>query len=507
MTMKVLVISDITLETLNRKELLHSKQKYCFIFSEDLLYELDRFNEFNNYDLVYIHFDSYFKRFRKEYISLLLNSILNLSNKSQKNIALSNLFYAGWSEESLIDISGAIPSSIKAFESQIEFLRKKQNVYFFDIDSLIREIGISQTYNYSLGHLYQLPYTKKFLETFAKYLDHIILKVSSPDKKVIILDCDNTLWKGIIGEDGVDGILCNLNADGIVFYHFQQFLKSRKAIGFVLCLCSKNNEEDVKEVFLNKRMPLQWDDFVVKKVNWNNKDLNIKEIADELSLGTDSFIFIDDNAFEINIVKENLPDVSLFKMTTDYNNFIDITKNPVFSKKIITEEDFVKTEQYIKENRRRGLEQSSLSFNDYIKSLEIKMRIDEDLESDLLRVSQLTEKTNQFNFNKKYYLVEELKENLLKGLFKYFTLRVSDKFGDYGLVGVILFEINSGNIVLENYILSCRILGRRIEFDFFDLVRNRISDIFNSKIDKIRFSKTDKNLPAQIFYNQIIQSL
>jgi FkbH-like protein len=504
--MKVLIISDITLETLNRKQLLHSKYNFSFIFSEDLLYKLEQFDEFKKFDFIYIHFDSYFKRYRKEYISLLLNSILNLSNKTKKNIAISNLLYSGWSEQSLINNCGAISSSIKLFQSQIEILLNKQNVYFFDIDSLIRKIGISQTYNYSLGHLYQLPYTKSFLESFATYLDQIIFKISTPDKKVIILDCDNTLWKGIVGEDGVDGLLCDLNADGIVFYHFQQFIKSRKEMGFILCLCSKNNEEDVKKVFLNKRMPLQWDDFVVKKINWINKDQNIKEIANELSLGTDSFIFIDDNEFEINLVKESLLDVTLFKMTTEYHNLIQLTNHICFLKKNITNEDLLKTQQYISEAKRKGIEQNSLSFEDYIKSLEIVIKIDENLESDLIRVSQLTEKTNQFNFNKNYYSVEELKENILKGRFKCFTLRVSDKFGDYGLVGVILFEIDKNKVFLENYILSCRILGRRIEFDFLDFAKGKIEEIYKRKIDEIRFKITEKNIPAQNFYNQIIQT-
>lgn len=505
--MKVLIISDITLETLNSKQLLYSENSYSFIFCEDLLLELDVFEGFENYNVVYIHFDSYFKRYRNDYLSHLLNSVLNLSNQTQKTIALSNLFLGGWSENSLVNSGGVISNSITDIEQQLKLLLNKQNVYFVDVDNLIREIGVSQTYNYTLGHLYQLPYTKVFLENFARYLDQFFLKINSPDKKVIILDCDNTLWKGVVGEDGVDGVLCDLNADGIVFYHFQQFLKSRKAIGFILCLCSKNNEDDVKEVFLNKRMPLQWDDFVIKKVNWSNKDLNIKEIANELNLGADSFIFIDDNEFEINIIKESLPEVSLFKMTTDYHEFNELIKNSLFSKKSISEEDLVKTEHYNSEANRKGLAQSSLSFGDYIKSLEIKMKISEDIESDLLRVSQLTEKTNQFNFNKKYYSVEELRDNLSKGLLKYFTLRVSDKFGDYGLVGVILVKINNGKVVLENYILSCRILGRRIEFDFLDKVQDRIKDIYNDKIQEFIFCKTAKNIPAQNFYNQLINEL
>jgi FkbH-like protein len=505
--MKVLIISDITLETLNRNQLLYSKNIYSFIFSEDLLYQLENIENIENYDIIYIHFDCYFKKHRSDYISMLLNSVLYLSNKTQKIIAMSNLFFGGWLEKSLFDSGGAIRESVINFEPQIELLLQKSNVYVFDIDSLIRGVGVSQTYNYSIGHLYQLPYTKVFLDNFAKYLDQVILKISSPDKKVIILDCDNTLWKGIVGEDGLNGIVCDLNSDGIVFYHFQQFLKSRKAMGFLLCLCSKNNEEDVKQVFYNKRMPLQWDDFVVRKVNWNNKDLNIKEIANELNLGEDSFVFIDDNEFEINIVKQGLSEVSVFKMTTNYHDFIKLTEDLVFSKKTITNDDLVKTKQYTTEAKRKELQQSSVSLSDYIETLEIVMIIDEVLESDLMRVSQLTEKTNQFNFNKRYYSVDHLKEGISNGLLKCYTLKVSDKFGDYGLVGLILIELASGKITLENYILSCRILGRRIEFDFFEKVNNTIHETFKKNIEEIRFNRTDRNIPAQNFYNHIKQKI
>jgi FkbH-like protein len=501
--MRVLVISDIALEALKKKQLLNSNCNYSFVFSEDLLSELNNFDRLNNFDFIYIHFDCYFKRYRKEYILLLLDSILNLSITIHKVIGMSNLFSVGWMEMSLGNSIGIIHTGVNVFESQIELLLKRQNVYFFDIDFLIREIGISQTYNYTLGHLYQLPYTKVFLEKFANYLEEVILKIKTSDKKVIVLDCDNTLWRGIIGEDGLNGVICDLNDDGIVFYHFQQFLKSRKSMGFLLCLCSKNNEEDVKEVFHKKHMPLKWEDFVLTKVNWTNKEQNIKEIANELNIGTESFIFIDDNEFEIEIVKESIPDVSLFKMTSNYLDFINITNNLVFSKKSLTNEDLIKTELYLTQAKRVDLQKKSLSFSDYLSSLEIKLVIHENLESDFLRVSQLTDKTNQFNFNKRYFSIDELKENISKGKLICYTLRVSDKFGDYGLVGVILIEIVEDKIILENYILSCRILGRHIEFDFFDKVNNFVKVTYRKSIEEIKFDKTQKNVPAQNFFNEI----
>lgn len=504
--MKVLIISDLTLEVLSKNQLLHSKINYTFLFSEDISIELQGLIEDKSYDLVCIYFDGLFKKYRKEFISLLLNSLISFSNKTRKNIVVSNLFFTGWSEVSLVESFGAFTSSLNDNESQIEVLRKMQNVYFLDVDNLIRNIGIFQTYNYPLGHLYQMPYTKLFLDNLASLLEKTCDKIVSPDKKVIILDCDNTLWGGIVGEDGVDKLLCDLNADGITYYHFQQFLKSRKSIGFLLCLCSKNNEEEVKEVFLKKRMPLNWDDFVVRKVNWYDKDCNIKEIANELNLGTDSFIFIDDNDFELNIVKESLPQVTVFRMTPDYANFTELIQDLDFFKKSITQEDLSKTEQYKNEVKRKVFEGKSLNFEEYRKSLEIVISIHENILGDLIRVAQLTEKTNQFNFNKKFYSVEELNQNISSGVFKCFTLRVSDKFGDYGLVGVIIIEIKNDKTILENFILSCRILGRRVEFDFLNGVQKILESVNNRRIDEFRFRITSKNIPAQNFYQEIIKT-
>jgi FkbH-like protein len=274
-------------------------------------------------------------------------------------------------------------------------------------------------------------------------------------------------------------------------------------MGFVLCLCYKNNENDVREAFKEKCMPLGWEDFVVKKINWENKDLNIKEISEELSLGLDSFIFIDDSDFEVLRVKESLPEVKVFKFTGGYNDFLEMTVDIVFQKKFLTEEDKAKTKQYLQEYSRKILEKGSDSMEDYIKSLEIQIKIDENSINDLSRVSQLTEKTNQFNFNKIFYSIEDLKQKITSGKFRCYSLRVNDKFGDYGLVGVILVVITREDIILENYILSCRVLGRRIEFDFFDMVKKSIFLKYGREITKIVFKETSKNIPAQNFLKQI----
>lgn len=505
--MKVFVISDVTLEPIKKKQLSNSKFDYSFIFSENLVLGIDSFENNTVHDNIYIHFDTYFKKYSEEYVLFVFSSILRLSQRIKNNIVLSNILDLGWHDTSLFSSVGAFNTYDSSLYDIIQQLKKRSNVIFLDVQTLILEVGRNNTYNFSLGHLYQLPYTKLFLDKFALLLDNFILKINSVDKKVIILDCDNTIWKGIVGEDGVEGIACDLNSNGILYYHFQQFLLTRKLMGFILCLCSKNNEEDVKHVFDKKRLPLRWDDFIIKKINWNNKDSNIKEISQELNLGTDSFIFIDDNDFELNNIARAIPEVTLFKFTDNYQDFLNLTTNLVFTKKSITTEDFYKTEYYLTDSKRKNLQESSTDYESYIKSLEIQIKIEEDLESDLARVSQLTEKTNQFNFNKKFYSIEILKNKIELGEFKIFTLKVNDKFGDYGLVGVILIQSNGNEVVLENFILSCRVLGRRIEFDFLKYVKNRVLEVYKLELNQFKFSPTLKNIPAQDFYNQLIKNV
>ncbi len=501
--MRVLVISDIVFEPLGRNQLLNTKDSYTFVFSEDLVTALDQFQKYNDFDLFYIHFDSCFKKYRKEYIGLILVSIFKFSCRTSKEIIVSNIFEIAWSEISLIQTVGAAHYFLTVFQSELNLLQQKENVRFFDVENILNYIGRKQAYNYNLGHLYQLPYTKKFIDEFSFHLNEYISKIYLPDKKVIVLDCDNTLWKGILGEDGINGIACNLTADGIIYFHFQQFILSRKLVGFVLCLCSKNNEDDVKNAFAHLKMPLKWDDFLIHKVNWENKDNNIREIAINLNIGLESFIFIDDNDFELNVVRQSYPEVTLFKMKDSYDNLVSLTQSLHFQKKVITSEDISKTDQYLAEELRKNHELSAGSIDNYLASLDIKINVDEDLATDFIRVSQLTEKTNQFNFNKKVYTPEILKDMVSNGLIKCFTLRVSDKFGDYGLVGVIIIELADAGIALDNFILSCRILGRKVEYTFFNHVRNRLIQLYKADISELRFVKTEKNIPAQEFYNDL----
>jgi FkbH-like protein len=345
-----------------------------------------------------------------------------------------------------------------------------------------------------------MPYTKPAIKSFASELIAQLSFLFTEEKKVIILDCDNTLWKGVIGEDGIDSIACDKNGDGILYYNFQLFIKAKKEEGFLLCLCSKNNEEDVKEAFTKLNFPLKWTDFIVKKINWQDKVENIKQIGKELNLGVSSFIFIDDNLFELNSIAQLLSDVSCIHFTGSYPDFITMSNSFLFRRKLILSEDLEKTNQYIQEQLRSEHEAAFNSIDDFISSLDIKLDIRLNDFADLPRLAQMTGKTNQFNFNKHEYNADELRSFTETG--RIYSLKVSDKYGDYGTVGLILMKLNGRQAVLENYLLSCRSLGKKIEYTFFDHVKNQLLSE-GIEITDIQFKANDKNLPAQTFIKSI----
>lgn len=502
--MKVLIVSDITLDNFRRTvESSISNIEIELLYTDNLILKLKELKTKKDIDVIYIHIDSIFKKYEYSYVDDLYKSLIEFVNRVDKPVVYSNLIFPSFSTNPISFNLGTLQQATLDFSVKINQLLNISNIYSFDLANLVMKVGRSKGYNYRLGHLYQMPYTKTFLNVLEKNWISFIQRIFKPDKKVIILDCDNTLWRGIVGEDGLNGIKCNLNHDGIFYYHFQKFLFQKKEEGFLLALCSKNNQKDVKKAFNEKQMPLKWDDFILKKINWEDKQYNIRKIAEELSLGLDSLIFIDDSDFEINSIKTILPDVHSIQVEDSYSNFYRITEDYVFAKKNLTQEDRNKTDQYIQEFKRNEIENKSETFDEYIKSLNINIDVKCNPKESWGRISQLTEKTNQFNFNKKIYSAKDFEELTKKNKISVYTLNVNDRFGDYGLVGVIIVRENSGKPILENYIMSCRALGRRIEYDFYNEVYKMIKEKYNSEWQEIKFKKTDRNKPAEKFYKKI----
>ena len=509
--MKIKVISDVSLQLIliNLTKSIENIN-FDFEYTENVLISIKKLtlDNYNNYEFVWIHSDNIFHKNEIDYQLEILEAIYEYSNQSLSKILLSNTFSSNFlNSEVKKQINEFVDFwSNYGFEKRSKLLNSK-NIYFVDILKLIFEIGLFNFYEYNLGHLYQMPYTKAGIEAISKKIEDTIRFLKGEEKKVIIVDSDNTLWNGIVGEDGIENIYCDRTEKGIIHFEFQKFLKQKLQDGFLLCISSKNNFQDVKEVFDKKNMPLKFDDFIKLKIDWRNKNEHIKELAQELNLGTGSFIFIDDSEFEVNLVKSHYPEISVVKFPKLYKEFIQLIDRNEFKKKFILEEDKNKFQQYVSELRREELQQSIEDFDEYIKLLNIKMDIKINDITHLDRLSQLTEKTNQFNFNKVKFSALELKRMIESGDWLIYSLSISDIYGDYGIVGLILIEIlhNEKKAILENYILSCRALGRKIEYEFFDFV---INDLYSKgyKLTEIKFKETEKNKPAQTFYINYVRS-
>lgn len=502
--MKILVLSDVVFHPIE-KEI--NKVVPDWIVNSEFHEDLSiavlsiKIDHVLQYDYIFIHSDQIFHEKPIEWQTSFYDNIINFCKINiEIKIVLSNSWSISYELTDLKNSLGVILDATKYYHHQFEELNSISNIFIFDLQKIIFNEGKLNLYNYSLGILYQMPYTKKMIRHFATEYINLFMFLSSEEKKVIVLDCDNTLWSGIIGEDGIEGIKCDINGVGILYYNFQQFLRKRKEDGFLLCLCSKNNEDDVKDAFEKKNMPLKWNDFTVKKINWNDKSLLIKEIANELNIGEESLIYIDDNLFELNIVREYTSIESFFKFTNDYTDFIKLTESFDFRRKQILNMDLIKTELYEIEKIRKNEETNFKSLDDFIVSLNIKFDIRINDLDDLERLSQLTEKTNQFNFNKRPFTLLELNKWINSGNDIY-SLKVSDKFGDYGTVGLMLIRRKDKNAIIENYLMSCRALGKKIEDVFFEDVLN---DLRNKHIilTTIIFKETLKNIPAKKFINK-----
>ena len=498
--MNIAVISDITFDLVLKQ--LNPDNRYTvkkYVYADPVVPELLKAgSQLDGVDLLIIHFDSYFFRYTDEYIAEILQAVKKIAEQFSGNILLSNNMVNGRHTSILKNNIGQYEQSILENEMAVKAILGTSNVYFYDVKKLISRLGFQQVYNFKLGFLYQMPYTKNFISELAGELNSCIRFLNTQEKKAIFIDCDNTLWKGILGEDGLDGIQCNKNAQGVLFFHFQEFLLEKKKEGFILGLCSKNNEQDVKEAFEQLNMPLKWSDFIIKKVNWQNKAENLKEAARELNIGTDSFIFIDDNDFELKSVNSMLPEIYTVKLTTNYDEFLQLCDDYCFKRKRLTKEDLEKNEQYFAEQQRNSVKESVQSFEEYVESLAIKLDITINNNGDITRLSQLTEKTNQFNFNKEAFSIPQLEKFMSEGNLV-FGLRVSDKFGDYGLVGLILMEVRGKQAIMRNFLMSCRALGRLIETDFFNYVINELKGR-GIELSEVLFKETPKNIPARTFF-------
>ena len=393
-----------------------------------------------------------------------------------------------------------------------KFLLKKKNINFINIDHIINNVGQKNVLEIdkfiSFKMLYNFTFFKYYVTEIEKFLKPLITTI----KKVLILDCDNTLWGGIISESDFKEIaIANNNIIGSHIYNYihKKILNLQKQ-GTILALCSKNDYKIVENFFKQNNLILKFHHFVAKKINWKNKVDNILELAKELNLGLDSFVFIDDSDFEIKLVNNHLPQVTTFQVPNsliEYPLLINDVAN-LFLKQQITSEDKNKTKFYVTELKRKTFKKKFSTKADYLSSLNLKIEFFWNIEEFADRSSQMSFKTNQFNLSNKRYSILDI-ASICKSKNNYFVVfELSDKFSSHGITGLCVINQQSKNIFkIDNFLISCRVFGNDAELYFMNYILFNLKKMGAEKV-LTTYNFSDKNVKVKNFIEAIgFQSL
>ena len=382
---------------------------------------------------------------------------------------------------------------------------KGNNTYQIDTNAIFSKIGAENALDFKLYNLSKTLNTIAYWKEYVYLISPVLLKVTGKAKKAVIFDCDNTLWKGILGEDGFDGIdMSEHSKIGGLYHQVQNMAVWLSKHGVLIGLCSKNNPEDVADVIArHPDMALKNDNIVISEVNWNDKASNLRSIAETLNIGLDSLVFIDDSDFEINLIKEQLPQVLCMQVPEaiyDYPEKLAEIINTYFYFSD-SKADLDKTNQYKQQAERAKQKSKFTDITEYLRSLEMEVTFGIDKAEEAERVAQLTQKTNQLNVCTTRYTqsqIESIKDSATQS---FISLSVKDKFGDSGLTGVAIVSYADGKGVINDFLMSCRVMGRNIEFVFVDFIMNFLKGHGCNSIEA-QYIPTQKNKPVSDFYEK-----
>ena len=344
--------------------------------------------------------------------------------------------------------------------------QEHKQVFIADIAALASHVGYANAHDPRLYVMSKVAFALEFLPPVAKAVTDIIKAASGTFKKCLILDLDNTVWGGVIGDDGMEGIQVGELGMGHAFDALQEWARELKQRGIILAVCSKNEEETAKKPFRDHpEMTLGLEDIAVFVANWNNKADNIKSIQATLNIGFDSMVFVDDNPFERNLVREHLPAVTVPELPEDPAMYVSFLRSlNLFETASYSEEDLERTKQYQQEIARTDLQKSFTNIDEYLKSLEMVSVVEAFDDFNMPRIAQLTQRSNQFNLRTVRYTEADIEQ--ISRSAKFFTLsfNLEDKFGDHGLIGLVILEkLDDRTAFIETWIMSCRVLKRGVE--------------------------------------------
>lgn len=446
------------------------------------------------------------KKFIKQKSSEIENLILKLKSHSKAKIIIHNFNVPGFSPLGILENKqqfGFQDSIRKLNENLQKMVINDPSLFIYDYDGFCSKRGGQNILDHKMYYLADMRLsTNYWSELCDDYLGYIKPLVSII-KKCIVLDMDNTLWGGILGEVGFEGIQLGPTPEGRSFWEFQKYLLSLHQRGILLTINSRNNLTEVLEV-LQKHpyMVLREEHFSAIEANWQNKLTNMKSIAKQLNIGLDSFIYFDDDPYNRDLIRRSLKEVTVVDLPEDKSLYLETLINlNDFNTLQITDEDKQRGTMYVLEKKRQELEKSVSNIDDFVKSLQVLVTIEQANEYSIPRISQLTQKTNQFNMTTRRYLEDQIKTYSASEKYLVFSVTVKDKFGEYGLTGVIIIEKRNLHWVIDSFLLSCRVLGRKVEETILEYL---IKEAKKDNVSKLigQFIRTAKNAPAENFYKE-----
>ncbi len=375
------------------------------------------------------------------------------------------------------------------------------SLFINDINYLSASIGLQNWFDKNIWFTAKYAVSFDAIPALANNIVNIIRSILGVSKKCLVLDLDNTCWGGVIGDDGLNGIkLGNETAAGEAYMAFQYYVSELKQRGVILAVSSKNDHEIAKEGFTHSDSILSFEDFTSFKANWDPKYLNIEKIANEINIGIESLVFIDDNAMERNIVESQLPGVAVPNVGDNILKFIDYIEQNGYFEIVSLSADDINRNKFYSDNQKRVKEQSVFeNYQDFLSSLVMEAEIKPFKDVYIERITQLINKTNQFNLTTKRYTVSEVESIASNENFISLYGKLADKFGDNGLISIIIGEIVGNKCIIDTWLMSCRVIKRDMEFAMFELLIQECEKRNLKEIIGV-FKKTPKNnMVANLF--------
>ena len=444
------------------------------------------------------------KEFTEKKFEDIKNLIQTFTKKSKSKFIISNFTIPTKSNYGICETKsdfGLQKMIMKLNEDLQDFILNLDSVYLFDMNGFVTRHGENNVFDPKQFLFGDIKISLDYIPHLVNDLIGYVIATLGLSKRCIVLDLDNTLWGGIVGEDGFEGIKLGSGPPGNAFVEFQKHLLGLHNRGILLAINSKNNPDDAIEVIENHPdMILKKEHFACMKINWDDKVSNMKEISKDLNFGLENFVFVDDDPINREFMKSSLPEVLTVELPKDPSKYVkSLEEMNEFNVLKITDEDKKRGLMYSQQKERKDSEKSSSNLHDFLKNMELKVTIKKADNFTIPRISQLILKTNQFNLTTKRYQLEDIQRLSEDGDFMVGCAQVEDKFGDNGITGAFIVQkSDSKQWVLDTFLLSCRVMGREVEKSILGHI---IKTAKEHGVEKIRadFIPTQKNKPIESF--------